>query len=261
MLSFSMSSESQNSKAPNSSQASNNEFIAQARKRYYRPEEQGLVSFACDVKMDWDSVPAVMLIPAEITGRTPLEVTKLRMSMGFNGPKVQHEYANNTPALMVPVYDKFFDWLSNTLQGFMETWAPKAMNGPIPPEYGILGVTPTPEGYRLQVKAPGDQQVELLVNRDFLITEILTQGSGQKIDEHLGFTASPQGLLFTHNKGASTGGPNPVRIQYDIDYQTISGFALPYQVHLQVNDNMNMKFSLENCSVVRGVVAQVRASK
>jgi hypothetical protein len=251
---LSASSGGQSPTGISSSKQSGDQFVEQARTRYYSPEEQGVDSFNCDVTVDWNTVPTVLLVPAELAGRSFLEKTKLRASLGrITGAKVQHEYPKDVPVLMTPVYDKFFDLLSNIVQAFLQTWAPKAMNGPIPAKYEILSAAPISGGYRLKVKAPAGQQVEVLVNNDYLLTEIITRTSNGQIDEHPSFSASSNGLLFTHNDAATTG-DQTVHVQYDVDYQPVEGFDLPHRVHLQVDDNINVKFAFENCAVSHGTV-------
>jgi hypothetical protein len=70
--------------------------------------DHGFVSMTCDLKLDWDTVPKLMLVPAAIAGRSRLESTRLRFTMRSNGSSnVGHEYASDTPDLIKPVYDKF----------------------------------------------------------------------------------------------------------------------------------------------------------
>ena len=232
-------------------------FADAAGARYYNLINQGLVSFSCDVKVNWDTVPKVMLVPAEIAGREGLQATTLRVAQGIRTTaKVEHKYPERTPALAAAAYDPFFSWLSDVVKGFMMTWGAKGMGGPIPGEDNISAVKLDPSGYRVVLVNPG---IQLLVTKDYLVTEVLTSATGQDIDEHLSFTPSPQGLLFTRAEAANKQGADWTRIQYDLDYQPVKTLQLPHNVHLIVNDNMDMRFSFENCSAERGTVVRVKA--
>lgn len=232
-------------------------FADAARARYYSLEQQGLVSFTCDVKINWDTVPKEMLLPAEIAGRKGLEATRIKATQGVRSSAiVEHEYTPDTFALAKVAYDPFFSWFSDVVRGFLMTWGAKGLGGPIPGKDNISTVTSDLSGYRVVLVNP---QVELLVANDYQVTEAITSAGNETIDEHLAFTASPEGLLFKRTEALDKQGENTTRIQYDVDYSPVDSLQLPHNVHLVVNDNINMKFSFENCSVVRGVVVEVSA--
>jgi hypothetical protein len=233
-------------------------FADAASARYYSLINQGLVSFSCDVKVNWDTVPKVLLVPAEIAGREGLQATTLRVSQGIRTTaKVEHKYPQGTPVLAAAVYDPFFSWLSDVVRGFMMTWSAKGLGGPIPGEDNIDSVKVLPSGYRVVLVNP---RIQLLATKDYLVTEILTSGAGEEIDEHPTFTPSPQGMLFTGDQANDKQGEKVTQIRYEIDYQLVEALNVPHNVHLLVNDNMDMKFSFERCLAERGKVIKVRAS-
>jgi hypothetical protein len=239
-------------------QVDKSKFADAARAKYYSLTDQGLVSFACDVKVDWDTVPKVMLVPAEIGGRQGLEATKVRVFQDLRTTaKVDHDYAPGTSAAAKLVYDPFFGWLQDVVRGFLMTWSAKGLAGPVPTEENIENVASEASGYRIVLVNPG---VQLLSNKDYLVTEILTSGPDEEIDEHPVFTPSSQGLLFAGNRAVDKEGDSETRIQYEVDQRAVDTLLLPHNVHLKVNDNMDMRFSFENCSVERGKVLKVRAS-
>jgi hypothetical protein len=234
-------------------------FADVARARYYNLEHQGLVSFTCDVKVDWETVPKQMLLPAEIAGRKRLEATRIKATLGpRSSPVVKHEYTPDTPALAKVAYDPFFVWLSDVVTGFLMTWEVKGIVGPIPGENNISTVTPTSSGYSVFLVGPS---VKLLVTKNYQVAEAISSFGNETIDEHFVFTPSPDGLLFTRAEAVDKQGDNTTRIQYDVDYSPVDSLRLPHNVHLVVNDNINMKFSFENCSVIRGDVVEVSAHK
>lgn len=232
-------------------------FADTAGAKYYNLINQGLVSFSCNLKVDWDTVPKVLLVPAEIAGRQGLESTRIKVSQDLRSTaKVEHEYPQGTLAPAKVVYDPFLGWLQDVVRGFMMTWSAKGLGGPIPTEGNIDHVTREPTGYRIVLVNP---RIQILANRDYLVTDILTSQPGDEIIEHPVFISSAQGLLFSGVQAVEKQGENETRIKYDVDHQTVDSLLLPHNVHLKVNDNMDMKFSFESCSVVRGTVLKVSA--
>jgi hypothetical protein len=233
-------------------------FADAASAKYYSLIDQGLVSFACEVKVDWETVPKIMLVPAEIGGRQGLESTRVKVSQDLRTiAKVDHDYAPGTSAAAKLVYDPFFGWLQDVVRGFLMTWSAKGLAGPVPTEGNIDHVASEATGYRIVLVNPG---IQVLATKDYLVTEILTSGPGEEIDEHPVFTPSSQGLLFAGNRAVNKQGDNETRVQYEVDQKIVDTLILPHNVHLKVNDNMDMRFSFENCSVERGTVVKVRAS-
>lgn len=232
------------------------EFVRQAQPRYYSPVEHGFVSMACDLKLDWDTVPKLMLAPAELAGRERLESTKLRFTMRANGSSdVTHEYASDTPALIKPVYDKFFEWATNVVTGFFTTWGSKAMRTPIPDVRHITSLTADQNAYLL--KFDSGMPIEVTLSKDYAITRILSKAPAQTIDEYAEYSPSSQGLLLTGMDATSKAPEGTTHVAYNLSYQTVDTLEFPQNIHLIVNDNIDMKFSLQSCSVKRGMVIHV----
>ena len=197
-----------------------------------------------------------MLVPAELAGRERLENTKLRFTVRAAGNSdMTHEYPEDTPDLVKPVYDKFFEWTSNVMSGFFQTWGSKAMRTPIPDVRHITSLTADQNTY--QLKFESGMPIEVSLNKEYVITKILSKAPSQTIDEHAQYSPSPQGLLLTGIDATSKAVYETTHVLYDIKYQTVDTIEFPQIVHLVVNDNINMKFSLNNCSVVRGTVIKL----
>jgi hypothetical protein len=233
-------------------------FADAARARYYNLEQKGLVSFTCDVKVNWETVPKQMLLPPDLAGRKGLEATRVKATLGIrSSPVVEHEYSPDASPLAKVAYDPFFAWLSDVVRGFLMTWKAKGIVGPIPGENNISKVTQTSSGYSVFLAGP---PVQLLATKDYQVKEAISSFGNETIDEHLAFTPSPEGLLFTRAEAVDKLGENTTRIQYDVDYSPVHSLQLPHNVHLVVNDTINMKFSFENCSVVSGDIVEVSAT-
>ena len=232
------------------------EFVRQAQPRYYSPVDHGFVSMTCDLKLDWDTVPKTVLPPPDLAGRDQLENTKLRFTMkASGGPAVSHEYTSATPAAAKPVFDTFFAWATNLVNGVFATWAIKAMQTPIPDVVHITSLSTDQNSYLL--KLVNGVPIELTLSKDYVITRILTKPPAQTLDEHTVYSPSPQGLLLTDIDTTITTSDGTTHVIYDLSYQTVDTLEFPQSVHLKVDDNIDMKFSLQGCSAERGTVIQV----
>jgi hypothetical protein len=233
------------------------EIVQQASSLYYSPMEHGFVSIACDVRLDWNTVPKAMLPPAELAGRDRLQQTKLRFTMNSGGnAEIKREYLQDTPALIKPAYDNFFDLMSTIVTGFFMTWGSKAMRSPIPTGHYVSTLTADQSGYQLASNS-GPAVITLSLSKEYVITRILTTSPGQTIDEHPQYRSSPAGLLLTAIDATSKAAEEPTHVAYKVDYSPINTILFPSKVHLVVDNNIDMKFALENCSVERATVLTV----
>jgi hypothetical protein len=235
-------------------------FTDLARSRYYNLRDHGFESFTCDVKPDWDTLPKMLLVPVELAGRKPLEATKLQVTLTSRGNiSFNRQYPEDTASLMKPAYDKFFDWLSSLVQGFLMTWGSKAVSGIIPDKYLLSSVEITPQGHRI-IANIHDEHIELSLDPDYRVTDFLQTAPSLKITEQPVFNKSSEGWLLAGDSGVDAEGNNVTRIKYEVAYLPIDTLQLPRDVHLVVNDDIDIKFSFENCTAIHGMVLQVSPS-
>jgi len=233
------------------------DFVHHANSLYYRPAEAGLVSFTCRVHVDWDTVPSQILLPAEIAGRKPLEETKFFVAVNAVGsPSARHEYTQAAPMWMRPAYDKLFQLLSSLVSGTLQTWETKYIHGPMPEVRYVTGVEKTDDGY-VVTSSNAPAQFRDVLSSDYRMHEMVTKAPNDDIDEHTVFSDSPQGWVITSNDGLDKTSQLTTHMKYDMTYQMADGFRLPHTLHLKVNDNIDMKFSFESCSVQKGKIITV----
>ena len=233
------------------------DFVQHANSLYYRPADAGLVSFTCRVKVDWDTVPSQILLPAEIAGRKPLEETKFFVTVNAAGsPSARHEYTQAAPTWMRPAYDRLFELLSSLVSGTLQTWGTKYIHGPIPEARFVTGIEKTDDGYAMTAtNTPA--QFRYVLSNDYRMREMVTKAPNDEISEHTEFSDSPQGLVITSNDATNREGDDTTHIEYEMTYQMADGFRLPSALHLKVNDNIDMKFSFDNCSAQKGKIITV----
>ena len=235
------------------------EFVRQAKPLYYSLIDKGIVSFTCEVKVRWDTAPAVFLIPAQIADREKLENTQLTLRVSARGKvEVNHTYPSGTSSIAIKVFDPLFNVITGIVQGSFQTWTTKGLSGPIPKAGALESVQKSESGYRARVLGPG-QGVDLITSPDFQLQRAIDHNPNNDIDEKISFAPSPEGLLFvaadTENKAADSW--KHIRTEYD--YQTVDGFHLPHNVHVVVDSNIDAYFALESCVIQHGVVITVAA--
>ena len=232
-------------------------FARQVRTLYYALSDKGFNSLTCDVMLNWDTVPSSIMLPMNLVGKEQLESTRFRFTLDSReSVSFLHEYPKDTGAVRPAVYDKFIEWFSSVVKGFFMTWGAKAIGGPIPDAYMVSSLEITSPGHRIRVNVP-ERQIEVLLSQKDIVTQILTHAPGQELDEHPAFTPSADGLLLSAVDATNKTGADVTHIKYDLEYQLVNGLQVPHNIHLMVNDNMDMRFSMENCSVERRVVVQV----
>ena len=224
-------------------------FAKHARSLYYDPVQKGLESFTCTVKFDWNTLPASIRQPAEAVGQHPLDQTTLRLIVEASGhASSPREYAKDPEASLTPVYDRIFDLLSSLSAGWAETWDSKYLRAPIPEGRFLTAVEDTAEGYVVRAIAPPASHVFFLT-KDYKIRKIVSKGPAGEIDENTNFISSEQGLVPGHVDGTDQEKQEATHLAYDVTYQMTDGFMLPLDVHLIVNDNLDVRFALQSCSV------------
>lgn len=235
------------------------EFSRVVNSHYYALREKKLGSFTCDVRPVWETVPAAMMLPVTLVGKGQIEAARFKFTTDTrHNLSFEKEYPKDTGAIKSAVYDKFSEWFGSVVKGFFMTWGAKGMGGPLADAYVASSIDETPTGHRIGVNVP-EEQMEYVVSKDNLVTEIVTRASGGEIDEHPGFTPSAEGMLLTSMDAVNKQGSDTTHIRYDVDYQQVDGFQLPHRIHLMVNDNMNMRFALEACTATHAVELQLPA--
>ena len=147
--------------------------------------------------------------------------------------------------------------LTSIVTGFFQTWPSKGLQGPILSyDSQIESLTSTDSGYTLKLRDAGvDAHID--IDKNYLVTRMVTFNGS--IDEHLVFEATPDGLVFVANVVHDKTDPrNPADIRYTLKHNLVDGLRMPVFVNLQVNQNINMNFTLDKCIVSKGKVITLK---
>jgi hypothetical protein len=209
------------------------EAIKNARGAYYSLKSQGLKTFQCEVTPDWRKF-------LENTDKKPLSATDPRLQkfggLRFSVAIDEQGQSTITPFMadgstIDPSLSQMIDGLKQMLSGFYQTWTALVLTNPFPESDS--GTTLKQEGanFRLLSK-DGDSDVEILLNKDYAITEMRVTSTGSKIIMLPKFERTAKGLLLTDIDSDINDGQQKVLL--GITYQNLQGLNLPGHVSFKV---------------------------
>jgi hypothetical protein len=236
--------------------AGDRDIVEMARARYYNLEAAGFQSLRCSVKFDFSTVP-LLSSASDGPTRNLLAATEFTLALDSNGrPNVEHRYPSDTSENARQQASQLTNLLTSFIVGLFQTWPTKGLQGPIPPfDSQIESVIPTDAGYTFSLRVPG-APVKVLMDKNYLVTEIVSGGG--KIDERPIYVPSHEGLLFVGNDAIdNSGASGPVEVKYELETSVLDGLMVPSSARLRVNQNIDVKFALDGCSLQKAKVLHV----
>ena len=113
----------------------------------------------------------------------------------------------------------------------------------------------TDQGYTFSLRVPG-APVEITTDKNYLATAIVSLGG--KVKEHPVYESSPDGLVFVGNDALDESHPgSQVEVRYELGSTMVDGLRVPSSARLRVNQNVDVRFALDQCSVKRATVLHV----
>jgi hypothetical protein len=231
-------------------------LVDSARARYYNLEAAGFQSLTCSVKFDFSTVPLLQPGNDDPTRRL-LEATVFTLTLdGKSGPTVQHRYPSGASESVIREASQVANLLTSLVTGLFQTWPSKGLRGPIPPfNSQIESVISTEDGYTLGLRVPGEP-VQVSLDKDYLVTEIVSAKG--RIDERPKYAPSAEGLVFAGNDAIDDSEQTgQVEVKYELETSVLDGLRVPSSAHLRVNQNIDVKFALNECAVRKAIVVHV----
>ncbi len=231
------------------------QIVSSARARYYNLEAAGFQSLSCAVNFDFSTVPQIPSANDEAT-RKLIQQTSFSLTLDRNGPRVEHKFPAGSPEAAKQQAAPATNLLTSLIGGIFQTWPTKGLHGPIPPfDSQIASVARTPDGYLFGLRVPG-APIQVSTDKNYLVTTITSIGG--KITEHPDYAPSPDGMVFVGNDATDDSEPyGQVAVKYELGLSVINGLRLPTSVRLRVNENIDVKFVLADCSVKKAMVVPV----
>ncbi|MGA9464766.1 MAG: hypothetical protein WBV28_18395 [Terracidiphilus sp.] len=235
-----------------------NSILKAAREKYYSLESKGFASASCTANFDFNTIPSLPSAdPA--ADRKLLEKTIFSLNLGgtVRSPvTVKVRYPKEATDKEIERAVGLASVLRLAVQGTFQTWGTKGLHGPLPPDDSeIESITASGRGYTILSGDP-DDPIRIELDKNYLVTEIVSNGG--KIDEKPVYASTADGWVYAGNLAMDDSNPNSrVMVQYELGSQVVDGLRLPSTVHLRVNKNIDVKFSLNNCIVRKGAVLRV----
>lgn len=205
--------------------ASEQQLITDARAAYYSLARHGFNGFQASIEPDWK------VILADTANKENLKLFRgLRFSMVVDargGVTLNHEFGN-THASVKQIHDH----LQRFLSSFFGTWAFFMIGSPFPELQ--TRIESQGNGYRIFYKVQATD-VMLSMSRDFLITEGQLSDSTARRTIRPGFQKTRDGfvLLGYHTLFEPLTQGNKTTIDTTIEYHDLGGMKLPSKIHIK----------------------------
>jgi hypothetical protein len=215
-----------------SSAASCQEMIGQARGAYYNLKRQGFRGFKATIEPNWD----VILGPTS----TP-ESLKVFRSIRFfmvadaNGAvTVTHQIADTEKARSEAYARQIHENLQRLVAGFFGIWTMFMVSSPFPESDTSFKIDNAGKECRLFFTTESTDIV-LAITNDLLITEWKLSSPGAKRTIKPLFQKTSEGLLLKgyHSVFEPVGEDIRTELEFTIQYQDVDGLKLPHTVELQ----------------------------
>jgi hypothetical protein len=209
------------------------EVVTNARSSYYALQTQGLKTFQCNAEPNWQKFLEVVNKKPVPADDPKLKLFKdLRFSVAIN----ERGESTITPFManggnINPSLSEMIDGFKQMLSGFYQTWAALVLTNPFPE--ASAGLTLRQEGDNLRLLGKdGGSDVEILLNKDYAITEMRVTSPGSKIVMFPKFAKTEKGLLLTDVDSDINDGQQ--KVQLGITYRNVEGLKLPDHASFKV---------------------------
>jgi len=242
---------------------SDDELLARAAKLYYSATRAGLDSFDCEVHPDWRAIYVSTGKDDTIAEDDPRILLLKTVKVTLHGRLKGGSTVDWTPvarpdspvsADSARMLESMRGGTNQTLQGFMQFWAPFVDGSAIPGNAEGLQITKTVDGHRIHADLSGTSFTELL-DDGLILRSFDVVAGGMTVHFAPSFKPTDKGLLVNafHAQiqplGVQTGHAQEMNVE--IEYQTVRGFPIPARIGMEVVNVGNFNFLLDGCSVNR----------
>ena len=251
------------STAPAAPADANTAFLTKASSIYYSTTKQGLTGFDCAVHPDWANLFKTVAIQKGIPpteDQKPvalLNTVKITMHARLNGPGSGLDW--NPPDPTAPPDQESIDLLNQmhqgigqTLQGFLQFWAPFVNGSVIPDSPTGIEITKTAAGHSIHA-VDGTTTLTEVLDTDDVLKEFYVETGGAKITFNPSYKPTPKGLLVSaFDATIVPPGATPdkqQKMKVGVEYQTVSGFLIPSTLSMDVTGTGAFSFTFDGCTV------------
>jgi hypothetical protein len=265
-----VASHAQNSPASSSSSTrstpgsiSDDGLLARAGKLYYSTTRAGLDSFVCKVHPDWRAIFVSTSKDDTIAEDDPRIVLLKTVRITLHGRLKGGSTIDWTPvanpdspvsADSARMLESMRGGTNQTLQGFMQFWAPFVDGSTIPGNAEGLQISKTEDGHRIHADLSGTALTETL-DDSLILRRFDVVAGGMTVHFAPSFKPTDKGLLVNaFHAQIQPSGVQPGQAQemnVEIEYQTVDGFPIPARISMQVVNVGDFRFVLDGCTVNR----------
>jgi hypothetical protein len=247
---------------PAAKPSANDEFLAKAGKLYYSTAKSGLNGFACAAHPDWHTLFLSASKGAAVAADDPrivlLQTVKITLHGQLKGGSTLDWNTASNPAK--PLDQDSTNMLENmhkatnqTLQGFMQFWAPFVDGSVIPANSEGLEIAQTANGHSIHLDASGTSLTEVFDSSLILQQFDVVVTGGTTVNFTPTYKPTQNGLLVSafkaHIQPAGVPPGQAQEMQVEIEYQTLGGFPIPAKINMDVVNSGTFNFVLDGCTV------------
>jgi hypothetical protein len=252
--------------APAQAQAAgqaNDEILAKAARLYYSTAKNGLTSFDCSAQADWPtlfrSANNGTITAADETKIGLLNAVKVTLHARMQGGSTLDWTPPADPAKPLDAETSItlgtmHEAAEQTLQGFMQFWAPFVDGSVVPANSDGLEMTKSADGFRMHADQGGTDVTEIL-GADLVLRHFNVRMENTTVEFAPSYKSTADGLLvsaFVAHILAVGAPPNKAQeMHVGIEYQTVEGIPIPQKINMEVIGSGTFNFVLNGCKVIR----------
>ncbi len=212
--------------------AISDDVIGRARGAYYSLAKKGFKGFTAIIEPNWEVILAHTATPKNLKVFRGVRYSLVVDASG--AATVRHEVTADAdkPELRT-IVEQIQNDVQRLVAGFFNTWRMFVVSTPFPETENQIKIENPGKQYQLFYTVQSGE-VMLMMTGDFLITEWNLSGSRAKRTVKPHFQKTVDGFLLTAYQSffEPVGDGLRTTLDFNIEYQDVSGFKLPHKVRL-----------------------------
>jgi hypothetical protein len=242
----------------------NDALLAKASALYYSNAKSGLAGFDCSIHPDWRALFNSVDKASTVAGDDPrvvlLNSVKITLHAHTTGDSTVDWTSPANPGASpdensASLLEAMHQATEQTLQGFLQFWAPFVDGSAVPDSADGLEITPADKGgYKIHLDQDGTAVTEVL-SSSLLLEQFNVGMSGMNVNFIPSYTPTDQGLLvnsfLAHILPSAAAAAPEQEMRVSIEYQTVDGFPIPAKLNMETVNTGIFNFVLDGCTVSR----------
>ena len=228
-------------------------FIKSVSDSYYHPDD--LEALDCDVSIDWSGLLGSMKV-ADVEARLAI-LNKLQVrSRAIRGKTPDITFDWNQGSLSTK--DQMEGGFKQMISSFYQMYWPLVASFPLKNLSEIKKIAPENDGEATIYTTASNVSVALRIDKEHQPTRYEVESPVMKGIMELKFLPSPNPIpgdlqRITGIKGTQQIGTSTINLELTLDYQTVGGFNIPYNVTFGLGPSLTVPMKFSNCSVSKTV--------